>query len=316
MTAQPVRIPTIDTDLFPLNLGGNVFGWKADEARSFAVLDAFVAAGGNFVDTADVYSNWVPGNTGGDSEKVLGAWFAARGNRSDVVLATKAGALEPHKGLSREAVRAALSDSLERLGTDYVDLYYAHFDDGVTAPEELARTFSELVDEGRIRAIGMSNLSPERQRAWLAAAEAEGLHAPVAIQPEYNLVARHDFETGYAPLAAKHGLAVFPYFSLAAGFLTGKFRSPEDLDEAQAAKFAKSATPAGFAVVSALNEIAEELGTAATAVALAWLRSRRITAPLASARDTAQLTEILAGAELELSEDHLELLTRLSAAFA
>ncbi|QGF23158.1 aldo/keto reductase [Raineyella fluvialis] len=310
-------IPTLETEIFPLNLGGNTFGWTSDRVGSEAVLDAFVTAGGNFIDTADSYSAWVPGNRGGESEEIIGDWMAARGNRDDLVIATKVGALQGRKGLAPDNVRAAVDDSLRRLRTDRIDLYYAHYDDTERPIEEIAATFDALVRDGRIRAIGMSNITPERMRAWLDAAAAEGLTAPVALQPEYNLVARHRYETGYAPIAASAGLAVFPYYALASGFLSGKYRTPEDLQRSVRGRRAEGHLNAdGLGVVDALVAVAEEHGVAPATVALAWLLAKGVTAPIASARTTQQLPDLVAAAALTLTQEQVAALDKASAPFA
>ena len=204
------RIPRTDIDVFPLNLGGNTFGWTSDRDQSFAVLDAFVAAGGNFIDSADLYSVWAEGHTGGESEKVLGEWMAARDNRGDVVIATKVGGLPTRPGLSAENVEAALAESLERLQTDYVDIYYAHYDDENVSIEAQVRALHALVESGRVRHLALSNYSPERAREFFETARRVDLTLPVAIQPQYNLIHRRDYEHGYAPLARELDVAVFP----------------------------------------------------------------------------------------------------------
>lgn len=311
------RIPTLDSEIFPLNLGGNTFGWTSDREGSAAVLDAFVAAGGNFVDTADSYSAWVPGNHGGESETILGDWMAARGNRDELVIATKVGAHPGRKGLAPDNVRAAVDDSLRRLRTDRIDLYYAHYDDVERPIEEIAATFDGLVKDGRIRAIGMSNVTPERMRGWLDVAAAEGLAAPVAIQPEYNLVSRHGYETGFGPLAASAGLAVFPYYALASGFLSGKYRTEADLAGSARAGAAKGRlTTEGLAVVDALVAVAEQTGAAPATVALAWLLAKGVTAPIASARTPEQLPTLMAAPGLTLTPDQVAALDTASTPFA
>lgn len=311
------RIPGIDTDIFPLNLGGNTFGWTSDAEGSEAVLDAFTRAGGDFIDTADGYSAWVPGNSGGESETIIGAWMTARGNRDDVVIATKVGALAPRKGLAPDNVRAALDDSLRRLQTDRVDLYYAHYDDPERPIEEIAATFDGLVKAGKVRAIGMSNMSPERMHAWLAAARAGGLVAPVAIQPQYNLVARATYEKAYGPLAQDEGLAVFPYYALASGFLTGKYRTVADLEGRARAGAAKGHLNAeGLRVVDALVSVADEHGVRPATVALAWLLAKGVTAPIASARTPEQVPDLMAAATIALTEEQVGALDKASAPFA
>lgn len=256
----------------PLALGGNTFGWSSDEATSFKVLDAFVAAGGKMIDSADVYSNWGEGNSGGESETVIGNWLRARGGeRDDVTIVTKVGMLEPLNNQREETVREALDKSLERLGVDYVDLYYAHLDDEETPIEDQARTYDALVKEGKIKAIGISNYSPERMRAWFEFAKGEGLTLPVAVQVQYNLVHRAEFENEFQPLAKEFGAATYTFFALASGFLTGKYRSADDLKGAAREGFLGGyATDEGFKVVDALVEVAREHDAEPTAVALAW----------------------------------------------
>lgn len=299
----------------PLVLGGNSFGWTSDETESFEVLDAFLDAQGAHIDTADLYSAWAPGNHGGESETVLGNYFSARRNRDKVFLATKVGAWQPHQGLSQENVRAALDSSLERLQSDRVELYYAHHDDETQTAQQLARTFDRLVQEGKVGHIGMSNLSPQRQHAWIAAAKSEGLTVPVAIQPNYSLAHRSDVEAvdGYGAVAQQNNLAMFPYFSLAAGLLTGKYRTLEDFHGVdRAGMLSKYATADGLALVETLVRVADDVAAAPASVALAWLRAKGVTAPIASARIVEQLGALIAGAQLELTTDHIAQLDRAS----
>ncbi|SDH06600.1 Predicted oxidoreductase [Leifsonia sp. 98AMF] len=314
MTAPRRTIGSSDLEVFPLSLGGNVFGWTADRETSFDVLDGYTAAGGNFVDTADGYSAWVPGNTGGDSERILGEWFEARGNRDQVVLATKVSQHPDFKGLAADNIRRAADASLERLKSDYIDLYYAHFDDETVPLEETVAALSGLVDAGKVRYIGISNYSPERIEEWFRITEREGLHRAVALQPHYNLVER-GYETTYRPIAEREGLGVMPYFALAAGFLTGKYRDGVTVDSARAGGAAKYLDDTGRAVLSALDEVAAAHGASVASVALAWLAAQpTITAPIASARTTEQLPDLLASVELELTGDELEALAGASEA--
>lgn len=314
---QTVTLPGIPQEIFPLNLGANTFGWTADQEQSFAVLDAFVAAGGNFVDTADVYSAWAEGNSGGESETVLGQWMAERGNREEIVVATKVGRHPDFPSQEHDVVLAALEASLERLQTDYVDLYYAHFDDEKTPIGDQARTYDELVKSGKVRAIGISNYSPERMREWLDTADAEGLTKPVAIQPHYNLLHRKDYEQDYAKLAEHHGAAVFSYFSLASGLLTGKYSSKEDLKGAAREGMAEGyATEAAFEVVQVLRELAEQHAVEPTTVALAWLLAKGVSAPIASARTVEQLPALMAAPQLRLIQAEVARLDEASAPFA
>lgn len=311
------RLPRTDLELFPLNLGGNTFGWTADRDASFAVLDAYTAAGGNFVDTADVYSAWVDGHAGGESEAVLGQWLAARGNREEIVLATKVGAHPQRRGLTRANVVAALEDSLRRLGTDRIDLYYAHHDDESVPVAEQAAVFDELVRAGKIRAVGLSNYGPDRLREWFETAEREGLTVPAAIQPEYNLVARRDYERQIAPVAREHGAAVMPYYGLASGFLTGKYRTPADLEgRARRGAAAAHLNEQGLAVVDALVAVAGAHRAEPATVALAWLLAKGATAPIASASAPEQVPALVAAPGLELTADEVAALDEASLPFA
>lgn len=311
-SAPRVPLGPSGIEVSPLNLGGNVFGWTADEEASFAVLNAYRAAGGNFIDTADVYSAWGEGNTGGESETILGRWLAACGS-DDVVIATKVGSWGELSGLAPDTVRRAVDGSRERLGVDTVDLYYAHRDEESRPIEEIARTFSALVDDGSIRTIGASNISAARLTGWLDVAAAEGLHAPVAVQPHYNLLTR-DIEADLLPVTRAAGLAVLPYYALASGFLTGKYRDGVSVDSARAGAMADRLDDRGRRVLAALDEVAAEAGVEQTTVALAWLRQQHgVTAPIASARTPEQLPALLASMTLDLSADQLD---RLGAASA
>ncbi|MFF0275926.1 MULTISPECIES: aldo/keto reductase [unclassified Streptomyces] len=303
-----------DLHVFPLALGGNVFGWTADEDQSFAVLDAYTAAGGNFVDSADVYSAWAEGNRGGESETVIGRWLAARGNRADVVVATKVGAHPHFKGLSAPTVKAAAEASLRRLGTDYIDLYYTHFDDESVPVEEIVTALDQLVKAGTVRAVAASNISPERLRASLDFAESEGLTRYVALQPHYNLVSRDTYEGPLLETVERAGLSAVPYYGLAAGFLTGKYRPGTTVDSARAAGAGGHLdTERGRAVLSALDTVAEAHGAELATVALAWLASRpTVASPIASARTVEQVPALVAAAELTLTTEELALLTEAS----
>lgn len=319
--AELQRIPRTDISVFPINLGGNTFGWTSDRQESFDVLDAFTEAGGNFIDTADVYSAWAEGHQGGESETVLGDWLAARGRRDEVVIATKAGSHPEHQGQARETVIAAIDDSLKRLQTDYVDLYYAHFDDESVAIEDQAWTYDEIVKSGKAKSIGLSNYSPERMSGWFEFAAAEGLTVPVAIQPHYNLVKRRDFEQDYAPIARQYDAAVFPYFSLASGFLTGKYRSQDDVKGTARQSmiddyFSETSIENGLSVVDALDQVARSHDVEITSVALAYLLAKGVTAPIASARTTEQLQSVLAAADLTLSDSEVAQLDAASSDFA
>ncbi|WP_024357305.1 aldo/keto reductase [Leucobacter chironomi] len=311
MTAPArTRIGSSDIEISALALGGNVFGWTADRATSFDVLDAFLAGGGDFVDTADGYSHWAPGNGGGESETIIGEWIAARGNRDDVVLATKVSTHPQFQGLAAGTVRAAADASLQRLQTDRIDLYYAHFDDAETPLEQTVEAFSALVDAGKVRAIGVSNYTAERVAEWFRIAREGGYHLPVALQPHYNLVER-EFETnGLRDAAERERLAVFPYFSLAKGFLAGKYRDTADAAAPGASPRAGDAVSylddRGRAVLAELDEVAAAHDAPVAAVSLAWLRAQStVAAPIASARSTGQLTALLASLTLELTGDEL-----------
>ncbi|WP_030760203.1 aldo/keto reductase [Streptomyces griseus] len=312
--SSPLRpLGTSDLHVFPLALGGNVFGWSADEQQSFAVLDAYAAAGGNFLDTADVYSEWVEGNEGGESETIIGRWMASRRNRSDVVVATKVGHHSRLKGLAATTIKAGAEESLRRLGTDHIDLYYTHFDDESVPVEEIVTALDQLVKDGKVRAVAASNISPERLRASLDFAEAERLARYVALQPEYNLVAREKYEGPLLDVVAGAGLAAVPYFGLASGFLTGKYRPGRNVESVRArSASAHAETARGRAVLAALDEVAEAHGAEPATVALAWLASRpTVAAPIASARTVEQLPALVAVADLTLTDEEL---TRLTAA--
>lgn len=293
-----------DLSIFPLALGGNTFGWTSDQQTSHSVLDAFTRQGGNFIDTADSYSAWAEGNTGGESETIIGDWMARRSNRSQVIIGTKVSQHPDFPGLSRKNIVAASEASLRRLGTDYIDLYYAHFDDETTPLEETVGAFDDLVIAGKIRHVGLSNYSADRIREWIRIADENGYARPVALQPHYNLVHRTDFEGELASLAATNGLGVIPYWSLASGFLTGKYRTREDLVGTPREKMAGSYfSTEGLRVISVLDDIAQERGTTIATTALAWLLTRpNIAAPIASARTAEQLPDLMGAASLALTE--------------
>ncbi|MGW2794185.1 aldo/keto reductase [Streptomyces sp. NPDC001251] len=304
-----------DLSVFPLALGGNVFGWTADQAQSFAVLDAYLAGGGNFVDTADGYSKWAPGNSGGESETIIGKWLATRGNRADVVVATKVGSHPQYEGLAAGTIKAAAEESLRRLGTDYIDLYYTHFDDTSVPVEEIVTALDELVREGKVRALGASNISPARLQESLDFADREGLAKYAALQPHYNLVSRGTYEGALQDTASHAGLAAVPYYALASGFLTGKYRPGQSVDSPRAGGAGKHLdTERGRKVLAALDRIAQERDAEIATVALAWLAARpTVAAPIASARTVEQLPALLAVADLELTDSQLSELTAASA---
>ena len=299
----------------PLMLGGNVFDWTADQATSFAVLDRFVEAGGTLIDTADVYSAWGPGHTGGESETVIGAWMKERGNRDRVDIATKVGMLEVEgtQGLSSEHIAKAVEASLRRLGTDRIDLYFAHRDDEGTPQEETLAAFDALVKAGKVRAIGASNFTADRLKSALAASDANGFVRYTVLEPEYNLVSREGFEGDLQDLCVAEGIGVVPYFGLASGFLTGKYRTSEDVGAgSRGAKAIKFLEGTGKPVLAAMDQVAEETGATLPAIALAWLATQPgVTAPIASATSVEQLDQVLASLELELNPDQI---ARLDAA--
>lgn len=298
----------------PLMLGGNVFGWTADEATSFALLDRFVEAGGTLIDTADVYSVWGPGSKGGESETVIGAWMKARGNRASVLIATKVGHLpiDGVSGLSAGHIAKAIDNSLQRLGTDYVDLYFAHLDDDKVPFEETLGAFDALVKAGKVRAIGASNIKADRLAQALAVSDANRLTRYTVIEPEYNLVSRADYDSALQDLCVAENIGAVPYFGLASGFLTGKYRSAEDVGAgSRGAKAIKFLEGKGKPVLAAMDAVAAETGASLTAIALAWLAEQPgITAPIASATSVAQLDEVLSSLDLELSPDQLDRLTQ------
>ncbi|WP_328735743.1 aldo/keto reductase [Streptomyces bobili] len=302
-------------EVFPLALGANVFGWTADEAASFAVLDAYTAAGGNFVDTADSYSAWIEGNSGGESETIIGNWLKARGNRDDLVIATKVSQHPDHQGLTAANIKAAADASLRRLGTDRIDLYYTHFDKPEVPVEEIVGALDELVRAGKVRQIAASNISPERLRASLEFSDREGLARYVALQPHYNLVSRDTYEGELQDLVAASGLVAVPYYGLASGFLTGKYRPSATVDSARAQGAAKHlATERGQKVLTVLDEVARAHDAEVATVALAWLAARpTVAVPIASARTVDQLPALLAVADLELTEAEITRLTEASA---
>ncbi|AUG28883.1 MULTISPECIES: aldo/keto reductase [Microbacterium] len=307
------RIAHTDIDVFPLALGGNVFGWTADREESFRILDAFHAGGGTFIDTADSYSAWAPGHSGGESETIIGAWLAERGH-GDVTVATKVSQHPQFKGLAASTVRAAAEASLERLGVESIDLYYAHFDDAETPLEETVAAFGQLVSDGLVRYTAVSNYSADRIREWVRIARELGVAEPVAIQPHYNLVHR-ETEDDIVPVAEEFGLSLVPYFSLAKGFLTGKYRSTDaaahDTPRAQGA--AVYATPQGLQIIQVLERIGTAHDVSIAATALGWLRAKpTVVAPIASASKLSQVADLLDGGRVELTADEVAELDEVS----
>jgi aryl-alcohol dehydrogenase-like predicted oxidoreductase len=302
----------------PLALGGNVFGWTVDEPKSFRILDEFVGAGFEFIDTADAYSNFVPGNVGGESETIIGKWLQQRGNRNRVVLATKVGMrMGPGmQGLSKAYIFRAVEDSLRRLKTDYIDLYQSHRDDPATPLEETLQAYAELVRQGKVRAIGASNYEAPRLLEALDIAKRESLPRYESLQPQYNLYDRADYESNLEGICRQHGLGVITYFSLASGFLTGKYRAAEDLNKggARGAFVGRYLTPRGEKILRTLDELAASHQSTPASVALAWLMARPgVTAPIASATGSAQLKTLIDAVQLELEPAALQALDRASA---
>lgn len=310
-----LTIPHTTLTVHPLCLGGNVFGWTAGKSQSFEVLDRYAAAGGNFVDSADVYSAWGEGNSGGESETILGAWMDARGNRDDVVVATKVGKLPGSEGLSAANIHKSIDASLERLRTDHIDLYYAHADDEDTPQEETLGAFDALVKEGKVRYIAASNFTAPRLAAALELSEREALASYVALQPHYNLMERAEYENGLRDLCAERELACIPYYALARGFLTGKYR-PGDSSQVDTERGGRGGgkylDERGEAVLRTLDEVADAHDAPVPAVALAWLAAQdTVATPIASARTTEQLDGLLALDGLELTDEEVD---RLAAA--
>jgi len=301
----------------PLAFGGNVFGWTVDESTSFRLLDAFVAAGFNFIDTADVYSKWAPGNKGGESESILGNWLKSRDNRQKVMIATKVGMeMGPgQKGLSKSYILRSAEASLKRLQTDYIDLYQSHTDDAETPFAETLEAYAELVKEGKVRAIGASNYSGERLREALHSSKQLGLPSYQSLQPNYNLYERAGYESGLEAVCRENGLGVIPYFSLASGFLTGKYRSEADLATSKRGQFVKKyLNDRGFRILRALDEVAREIHSTPAKISLAWLIARPgITAPIASATTLEQLKDLIGATELKLDQAVIERLNNASA---
>jgi aryl-alcohol dehydrogenase-like predicted oxidoreductase len=304
-------------EVSPLMLGGNVFGWTIDEATSFKVLDAFAAAGLNFIDTADSYSTWVPGHKGGESETIIGNWLKRTGQRDKMIIATKVGSEIPGqgKGLSKAWITRQVEASLKRLQTDHIDLYQSHRDDPSTPVEETLETYAQLVQQGKVRAIGCSNFTAERTMESLAASSKHNWPRYESLQPNYNLYTRADFETTLEPLALKEKLGVIPYYSLAAGFLTGKYRSENDLSKSPRGQGVKKfLNDRGFRILQALDTVAGQHKATSAQIALAWLMARpSITAPIASATSVDQLNDLVKATQLELSQADLDQLNHASA---
>lgn len=297
--ANRIRLPKTNLDVSPICLGGNVFGWSANKDESFAVLDAFVAAGGNFIDTADVYSEWVEGHVGGESETILGEWMAARGNRSEIIIATKVSMLSTRSGLSRANIMAAVEDSLRRLQTEYIDLYYAHRDDADTPLEETLGAFDEIVKAGKVRNIGASNYVGERLFEAAEISRKHGFAEFAVLQNRYNLVDREPYESDSAPALAELGMSCVPFYGIALGFLTGKYQPGVELKTARSEGAKQYFTEGNWATLAKVTKLAGELGVSNAAIALAWLRAQpTVGVPIASARSVEQLAELMQHVEL------------------
>jgi aryl-alcohol dehydrogenase-like predicted oxidoreductase len=306
-----------DLFVYPIAFGGNVFGWTADEKRSFEILDGFTDAGFNFIDTADVYSAWIPGNSGGESETIVGNWMSQKKNRDKIILATKVGApMGPDKkGLSKKYIFQAVEDSLKRLKTDYIDLYQSHYDDPDTPIQETLEAYHQLIKEGKVRWIGASNLSPERLTESLEIAKKLNLPKYQTLQPEYNLYQREGYEKNYEQIVLDNGLGTINYYALASGFLTGKYRSEEDLSKSQRGRAVKNyLNERGFKILKALDEVSEQYSADQASIALAWLIARpSITAPIVSVTSLAQLEDIKKAATLKLNIEDIAILDEASA---
>lgn len=317
MTTKTRRLGRSEIEVAPLMFGGNIFGWTVDEPTSFLLLDAFLAEGFNFVDTADVYSKWVPGNKGGESETIIGKWMKQSGNRSKIILATKVGMeLGPtEKGLSKSYILRAVEKSLQRLQTDYIDLYQSHQDDPATPLEETLDAYAQLIREGKVRVIGASNYTAERLAQALQVSEATGLPRYESLQPLYNLCDRKQFEEALEPLCLKEGLGVVTYFSLASGFLSGKYRTEADFSQSKRGESVKKHMNArGLRILSALDQVALQHNSTPARVALAWLIARpSVTAPIASATTLEQLNDLVESTRLTLSPAAIERLNQASA---
>ena len=309
---KKVNLGITDLEVARINFGGNVFGWTLDEKQSFEILDAFADAGFNFIDTADIYSHWAEGNVGGESDIIIGKWLKNKGNRDEIVVATKVGGangVHP-TDTSKAHILKSVDESLKRLQTDYIDLYYTHFDDGITPIEETLSAYDEIIKAGKVRYIGASNVSPERLIESLELAKKTGLPQYQVLQPHYNLVERANYETNYAPIVDRYNLSVLPYWSLAAGFLTGKYRSEADFGKSvRGAASQAYMNEKGFAVLSALDTVSAKHDTKPATVALAWLLNQpHVAAPIVSATNKSQLQTLFDAPALTLDAEDLQLL--------
>ena len=306
------QLGNTDLEVYPITFGGNVFGWTIDQETSFNILNGFTEAGFNFIDTADVYSKWKPGNQGGESETIIGNWMQEKKNRQDIIISTKVGSeMGPDKkGLSKKYILQAAEDSLKRLKTDYIDLYQTHFDDEVTPVQETLEAYDQLIKEGKVRWIGASNISPERLLESLETSERLGLAKYQTLQPEYNLYNRETYEKNYEQIVLDHKLGVLNYYALASGFLTGKYRSEDDLKKSQRGGGVKGyLNDRGFKILKALDIVSEQYSANQASVALAWLIKRNsITAPIASVTSLAQLEDLTRAAALKLNTEDIVIL--------
>lgn len=316
MTAAKRRLGATDFETVPLVFGGNVFGWTADRATSFALLDRFVERGGSMIDTADVYSAWVDGHKGGESETIIGEWLKQSGKRDDVIIATKVGMLpgDGDEKLAPARIAAACDASLKRLGTDRIDVYFAHQDDEDTPQEAVLEAFGKLIDAGKVAVIGASNFHAARLKSALDIARTSGLPHYHVLEPEYNLVSRKKFEGELQDLCIEHNIAVTPYYGLASGFLTGKYRSKDDMKQSVRGGRMAELIDNKMAVIEAMDAIAAETGASLAQIALAWLAAQPgVTAPIASATSLEQLDDIMGSIDLELSREQLDRLTAAGA---
>lgn len=308
------QLGSSDLQIAPLILGGNVFGWTIDEKKSFEILDKFSGAGFNCIDTADVYSRWAPGNKGGESEAIIGNWMKQKGNRDNIIIATKVGADmgQGYKDVSEKYILKAVEDSLKRLQTDYIDLYQTHWDNEDTPVEDTLKAYDKLVKQGKVRWIGASNLSPERLIASLQASKKYGFPVYQTLQPEYNLYDREKFEQHYQDICASANISVISYYSLASGFLSGKYRTEADLNKSpRGGGVKKYLNERGFRILQALDKLAAQYNTTAASVAIAWVIAQpTVAAPIASATGTGQLDALLQAASLQLSNDDIILLNK------
>ena len=310
------KIGNSDLLVAPITFGGNVFGWTIDEATSFEILDGFVKAGFNFIDTANSYSRWKPGNKGGESETIIGNWLTARNNREQVIIATKVGSDmgDGNKGLSAKHITKAVEDSLKRLKTDYIDLYQSHYDDPETPIEETLETYDSLIKAGKVRWIGASNYNPERLLAALECSKKNNLASYQSYQPEYNLYNRENFEKDFEQICLSHNLGVINYYALASGFLSGKYRSEADLNKSlRGAGIKGYLNDRGFTILKALDQVAAQYNSTPATIALAWLIARpAVTAPIASVTNLQQLAELTQAATLKLDKAAIVLLNEAS----